>query len=689
MSIYSIQEKKTTLPDGKCVVHRSIATLLMVGLLQACGGAEDAAGKPGELMTRSAAQATSTALPKLGAEDTDSGRVLDTTGTRTIDIAGRPPAHQSGLGMNLERFSYYSGDFPTLDVFKRANNPSGWITTTDIYSWGDEDHTSLLTMDENGWIKQLPVTGQDGKPRYARAFMFKDDQNAHPLGVYTIVYEGDGELVFTGMQGAATKLPDQSDGKHRAQVTIGKDTIFSILIKATQPANYVRNIQMIAPGGVCSGDKLTVVDTEGQCGGSLGKFISMETLSRTQIWYPTFLKDLAGTRTLRFMDWGVTNDNTVDRWSDRSRWDNAFWGSNKGVPVGAMINLANMLNADPWINIPFKADDDYIRQAARLLKNNLNPNLKAVFEYGNEPWNPSFGTYGQARTEGNKVFEGMGEEWDRSIQWSSMRAAQTCQLVKAEFGADPKRAHCTVNGWASNVWTTQNQVLPCKFATDKKLLPQACGKYFDSVSIAPYFGGYIGELADSRHFMLTNWFNRGDVYALGELFKEIRAKDDAGNDLAITPFAQAKLKDAPKQGALKLAGDWTNSYVQGVSQSGDYRLPIMAYEAGQHLFVAPNDCKGDDSVCRAEYEQFKPLWINLFKKANRDPRMAPSYQTYMTNWTFSGAQAISMFNHTGAYSASGAWGLRENYLQPMDQTPKWQVVAPFRTSACWWAGCKD
>lgn len=662
-----------------------IASVLLAGLLQACGGgADDAAHPSGDMATRVAAEQTSPT--KLGGEDSNTGAVPATTSLLVADAGSRLPAHQSGLGMNLERFSYYSGDFPTLDVFKRANNPSGWVTTTDIYSWGDEDHSSLLTLDENGWIKQLPVKGQDGKPRYARAFMFKDDQNAHPLGVYTIVYEGEGELAFTGMQGAATNLPDRGDGKHRTQVTIGKDTVFSILIKATQPGNYVRNIQMIAPGGVCSADKLSVVETESQCGGNFGKFISMETLSKTQIWYPTFLKDLAGTRTLRFMDWGVTNDNTVAQWTDRARWDNAFWGSDKGVPLGAMINLANMLNADPWINIPFKADDDYIRQTARLLKNNLNPNLKAVIEYGNEPWNPSFGTFAQSRTEGNKVFDGMGSEWDRSIQWSSMRAAQTCQLVKAEFGANAARAHCTVNGWASNVWTTQEQVLPCKFATDMKLLPQACGKYFDSVSIAPYFGGYIGEYPDTRHFMMTNWLNRDDAYALGELFKEIRAKDDAGNDLTTTPLAQ--FATAPKHGALKQAQDWTNSYIQGVSKSGDYRLPIMAYEAGQHLFVAPSNCEGN-TACLAEYEQFKPLWINLFKKANRDPRMGLSYQPYLSAWTASGAQVISMFNNTGAYSSSGAWGLRENYLQPLDQTPKWQTVAPYRTTACWWDGCKN
>ncbi len=664
-------------------IQKAIATGLLISLLQACGGSEDVASKSEDMASQVSAQ--SVPQVPLGAEDTDNGQPLDTASFRTGDASNRLPAHQSGLGVNLEAFSYYSGDFPTIDVFKRANNPGGWILSTGISDWGYED-PSLLSLDENGWIKQLPVSKPNGPPLYARAFMFKDDRNAHPIGAYTVVYEGEGDLVFDGMEGTAKTLPDQGDGKHRVQVTIGKGRIFSILIKATQPSNYVRNIQMLAPGGVCARDKLTVVDTDSQCGGSLGKFISMETLSRTQIWYPTFLKDLTGTRTLRFMDWGATNTNTLVQWSERPKWDNAFWGSGKGVPLGAMISLANTLNADAWINIPYQADDDYVRQAARLIKHNLNPNLKAVVEYANEPWNGQFSVVTHAKEQGNKVFikDGtpMGKEWDRTIQWSSMRAAQVCQLVKAEFGTESARAHCTVNGWASNAWTTENQVLPCQFAVDKGLLPQACGRYFDSVSIAPYFGAYIGGDSDLRSFMRDNWFNQDLDYQLKELFKEIQAKDEFGNDLTTTPLA-GKSPNAPKLGALNESKSWTDSYIKSKVITTDFKLPIMTYEAGQHLVVK---CADADAACKALSNSID----TLFMAANRDKRMGDSYQTYINTWIApQKGQLLTMFNNTGKYSSDGSWGLRENYLQPMDQTPKWQTVAPYRTTACWWEGCKN
>lgn len=69
-----------------------------------------------------------------------------------------------------------------------------------------------------------------------------------------------------------------------------------------------------------------------------------------------------------------------------------------GVPLELMLQLVNMLGADPWFNIPFAASDDYIAQFAAAVYDGLRPDLRVYVEYGNELWHTGFpgGRYAQA-----------------------------------------------------------------------------------------------------------------------------------------------------------------------------------------------------------------------------------------------------------------------------------------------------
>lgn len=49
-----------------------------------------------------------------------------------------------------------------------------------------------------------------------------------------------------------------------------------------------------------------------------------------------------------------------------------------GWPWEYVIDLCNQTNMDMWINIPVSVDDDYIRQLATLIKNNLKTSLKLL-----------------------------------------------------------------------------------------------------------------------------------------------------------------------------------------------------------------------------------------------------------------------------------------------------------------------
>jgi hypothetical protein len=96
----------------------------------------------------------------------------------------------------------------------------------------------------------------------------------------------------------------------------------------------------------------------------------------------------------RFMDWMMTNFNPIVSWSDRHLPSLPGTVNRNNQSVGVswedICKISNELNKDIWINIPLKANDDYIIQGATMLKNNLNPNIKVYVEYSNEIWNPGF-----------------------------------------------------------------------------------------------------------------------------------------------------------------------------------------------------------------------------------------------------------------------------------------------------------
>ena len=642
----------------------------MLGALQGCDGGTGGADVRTKQSASSAAEATSAKMVSIALPAVLSPR----------------QRHYGGMGVNLSGFDYYSTDFPIIDQFKRSNS---WVTGKNgVWDTGEE---AKLDLDENGWVKGLPAAN-DGNVqyRYVVADMFQGDGGAHPAGVYTVLYDGTGTIQYGGIGSVV------STSKGRDQVMITNSAAdggggFLLTIAATTPGDYIRNIRVIPPGGVCAAAKKVYVPSAASCGGD---YISLETLSATQVWFPTFLADLTGMRTLRFMDWGRTNDSDLGAWADRPLKTDAFWTGQYGVPVGVMIGLANTLQADAWINLPARVDDDYARNFARFAKNTLNAKSKLILEYINEPWNGGFKAYNwqydqavalwgdpaKATPVGNK------HEWTQN--WHAMRAAQLCDIVKAEFGAESGRVECVVNTQAGGgSWVAANYTLPCPRAAAQ--LGKPCADSFDAVAIAPYFGVYMSEHA-YRDRIVKTWFTQEDG-GLSKLFEEIRAKNDA-DQVVTAPLSDisAKVNKDAVGGALSQSSVWMQAYRTDVAE-GPYRKPIYAYEGGQHLINgAPYACKKTDPAdCVAVEAEFQAKWQALWLRANRDPRMGTAYTTMMDNWLASNGRTFVQFNFVNSYSKYGAWGLRESLFRTAAESPKWNAVLPYRDSIpCWWAGCQ-
>lgn len=71
-----------------------------------------------------------------------------------------------------------------------------------------------------------------------------------------------------------------------------------------------------------------------------------------------------------------------------------------------MIELANILNKDIWINMHISCDSNYVAELAKMLKENLNPSINIYIENSNEVWSPTqetHGPYNQAQAEANVI----------------------------------------------------------------------------------------------------------------------------------------------------------------------------------------------------------------------------------------------------------------------------------------------
>ncbi len=584
-----------------------------------------------------------------------------------------PPAFpgqgtRSGVGLNLSAVSYYSGEIPTIDVMKRAG---AWMTqcngTTGCANFAhgagtwDTQEESALDLDANGYPRTLPA-GNDTAVKYRKVTTMLSANGMLPEGRYIVRYDGAGTLTYGGFASKQASL--SSSGRDVVDLKGGSTSSFWLTIAATTPGNHLRNIRVYPPGGACASDLHTFVAEAASCASAKGAFVPFESFPATNIWNPQFLADVKGFRTLRFMDWGATNNTLLENWGARPQMTDRAWTGINGVPIEAMLDLANTVSADPWINLPAHVNDDYVLQFARLAIQKLAPTLKVNLEYANEPWNYAFPAtkwmLAQAQAawpdevaKGTNIYTLEGN-------WYARRLVQACGIAKNSSSDAGSRFRCISNTQAAQPSQTE-QVLACTVAA--KTLGQACAKSIDVVSIAPYFGYYLGSTTQSA--TLLSWAAAPDG-GLDKVFQELTGHDAAGRSI-VAPLA-ATASNAP-HGAIAQATSW----MEGTrAVAAKYGLPMWAYEGGQHL-VPPIASDPNSTI------------TNLMIAANRDPRMQGAYEQMIASWQSAGGQVFTYFNHAALPSKWGSWGMKENMSD--NNNAKWKAALEKRNSACWWSGC--
>lgn len=326
---------------------------------------------------------------------------------------------------------------------------------------------------------------------------------------------------------------------------------------------------------------------------------------------PNYLQDLQAYSVLRHIDWNATNNSTIAQWGDRTTLQSAHWGSSRGVPYEMQIQLSNELQQDLWVSIPHRADDEYVANLANLINTQLDPELRVWVEYSNEVWNGIFTQHQYARDVLQPRFG-----TDSPTEAYGRRSAELFEIFENEV-SNPDRMLRVIAGQAANAWQLEQAIKGATWADQVQA---------DVAAIAPYV-----TLSQQQMELLHKEFREGRA-SIDRVFRDL--------------FDRIEV----------LAENWIAN--QQVAHAAG--LPLVAYEAGQHLDAVDNFQRND-----ADFVEF-------LHELNRDPRMGDLYLAMADKWEAIGGETLVFYNDVAAWSRYGSWGLKESYLD--DDSVKYAAV---------------
>ena len=517
----------------------------------------------------------------------------------------------SSIGMNTNEAMDINASVPFVDLFKLSlpfEEARPWLTK------------GKINYDHNGWPTAL--NGGQAGTRFINNF----PANTIPTGIYTVLYDGEGELKY----GVNARLVKRIPGKDFIEIKPGKNQKISasLIITQSNPANYIRNIRILMPGGICANNSFKHVSQANQCHTHDGQFLAFEQHYSQILFNPDYLNFMKDFKVLRFMNMSGITRNSIRDWHKRPRLEQASWGGKegkRGVPLEVMIALANQLNADPWFNIPHSANNNFIRQYAKMVKNTLKPTLKAYVEYTNEAWNGIFTQHHYMINKGTALHL----DRDKTVaghKFYSKRSVEIFKLWQQVMGGT-ERIVRVMGGMTTN--SNMTKIL---------LSYKNAYRYTDAIAIAPYF--YINDKDVKK------------VRSVDHIFQQLTAKNNRHSIPNILRYVKKQADHAQAFG-----------------------VDLIAYEGGQHL-VSYNTHSNTDGP--------NPYLI----KANKDQRMANLYYQFLQGWKNAGGKLFVAFSAPRQYTWIGSWGIKEYITQPTHEAPKYRALLAFNhNEPCWWDGC--
>jgi len=516
-----------------------------------------------------------------------------------------PDSCKLAIGTNLAGMFDWGTELPFVDRMHNArewytkdiNNPNGSPWSTDLQD-------SLL-LRPDGYPVSLPQT-VNGHPYDQVVATIWAELDGWEEGTYTVLYDGEGELAWWG---GFVNFVDHGNGRMTFDLdTSAGGNALEMRINRSEAGNPIRNIRVLMPG--------------------------TETTYEDQPFNDVWLDRVRMFRSVRFMDWGQTNNwgqndwtdwdsPELYTWDDRQPLDHYTYAHNKGIPYEVMIELMNQEDLDGWVCVPYRASPDYIREMAEMFHDNLEPERTLTVEYSNENWNWLFGQaawcnkYGELET---------GLPWPENTVGFVQR---TLDIWTDVYGADTNRIKRVVGvqtGWPDVAQRTVFNMRPGSF---------------DAVAPTFYFG--IGE------------------------------DGDAALDVLGASATAADVAFWARQNIAEEATPYLREIKETIADS--LHIPMLFYEGGQHLTGQPF----------GEVQSYDQALLDI----QRDTALYNIYQEWFdTLRTMQVGNEPLQLQHfslvTGRSGRYGSWGM----LETMDQdtslipAPKFRAVAEVLASDC-------
>lgn len=503
------------------------------------------------------------------------------------------------IGVNLPTMSYGGQVFMMADLKQQS---SRWFiqdasqTDWDIDSVGTTP--VVMPVLANGYPEKVPFI-VDGTELYPHCILITEQPAPYfyPSGNYTIIIEGTGTIELEWDASASFTGP----GKFTLPVTASEAGLH-LRITASDSLNPITNIDVLFPDHA--------VNYPGQ------------------IFNQTFLEIIQPFEVLRFMKATTTEENPIVSWSDRTATDDHTFYTDAeagdgfirpGIPWEYVIRLCNETEKDPWICIPFMADDNYITQLATLFNDSLDPARKVYLEYSNETWNGSYWlTANYVNNQGLTL--GLDTNaFTAGLKFHTMRSIQMFDIFESVFGASS--ATRVEKVLASGPWDYPPQVMVASLS-DNTINPNSTLP--DALSMAPYIGGDILMNMDSAQICNATPEDMIDSLLLMDRWMEE-------------------------------AVPWYKYYADSLG------IKTYAYEGGQHM-AAPNFGAADSCS------------TSILSATSRHTDMQTVYCEYYDYWYDTLACDLHVtFVLAEMYGEFGAFGLLESQWQDTETSPKWKA----------------
>lgn len=217
--------------------------------------------------------------------------------------------------------------------------------------------------------------------------------------------------------------------------------------------------------------------------------------STSDLFASEFIDSIRGYGVLRFLDWGQANNNPDSvTWAARTLPGSADQGTVNGAAIETMVALAKQVDADMWLNVPWNADEDYVRRMAQTVHDTLPANRSVYVEMSNEVWNGAFPVADQAASEG--LAEGLSTNtFQAQMRRYAEKSVWMLKIWSQVFADRPGKLVRVVSTQNGNSWTAE-QVLAFKDTASN----------VDALATAPYFGRKLldgAKATDSVDMLMT------------------------------------------------------------------------------------------------------------------------------------------------------------------------------------------